>query len=183
MSKALVGLLAVLCGCEIRASTPDRLAWDPQDLAAKESTTIALAKLAVVDYSALTAELQMSPEIKLGQPVRLELVVKNNADRPLWLEFGDSTHAFDVAVTDLNGREVWNRSLAIRGQPNYAMLRRIPIPPGQTVRFADIWDQRTNGGSRVSPGSYSVQGTLDTDESRETRVDMITSPKTLIIKR
>jgi hypothetical protein len=92
MNKAPVGLLLVLCGCGIPDSKPDRLAWDPQDLAAKESTTIALAKLAVVDYSALTAELQVSPEIKLGQPVRFELVVTNNADQPVWLS-ASTAHA------------------------------------------------------------------------------------------
>ncbi|HEX2092886.1 MAG TPA: BsuPI-related putative proteinase inhibitor [Longimicrobiaceae bacterium] len=135
----------------------------------------------MIDYAALRAELRLPAEVQRGQPVPLVLVVRNTSDRPVWLQFGDSTYAFDFTVGRPDGEEVWSRRFRLRGDAIPAILRLIPIPAGDSVRFTDTWDQRGNGGARVSPGMYTVRGTFDTQEDLDRPDDMKTQPGSLTI--
>jgi hypothetical protein len=104
----------------------------------------------------------------------MELVVRNVSDRPVYLGTGDSASTFDFVVTHEDGTEVWNR---LHGQIIPLILIERVLKPGQTIRFRDIWDQRSNRGRRVRPGTYSVHGALSTNEAH----DLGTRHKLLVI--
>jgi hypothetical protein len=176
----LLMMLGVLAACQDR---PSRL--DPAQgeyLPSREdSVRIALEGQAVTDYSALTATLRPPSTVAHGQPVEFELVVQNVSDRPVWLETGDSTYAFDFIVTNRDGSEIWSRLHSMRGDPIPAILRRRVIAPGDSVRYQGTWNQRSDSGRKVNPGTYWVQGTLNTHEDRSDSVDMRTATKSFII--
>ena len=112
-------------------------------------------------------------------PVRL--AVRNTSGRPVWLETGDSTYAFDIVVTDSRGTEVWTRLRSRRADAVPAIIRSYPIAPGDSVLYTDRWDQRTNAGKQVGPGLYRIWGVLDTHEDVKDSRDMRTPPGTMRI--
>ena len=136
----------------------------------------------IVDYSAFSIEFEMPQSIRRRQAIPLRLAVRNTSDKWVWLETGDSTYTFNFIVTDQNGTEVWNRLWHRREEPVPMILKQKPMPPGQTTRFSDVWNQRDNRGKRVPPGVYFVRGTLDTQQSIDTEEDMKTSAQRLVLR-
>jgi hypothetical protein len=179
--RILLLLLGVLSAC--RAENASQGSAQEGLLSREDSVQMALERQAVIDYRALTIDLRMPAKVPYGEPVPVELVVRNTSDRPVWLETGDSTYAFDFIVAGPDGKEIWRRLHSMQGDPIPASLRRQAIAPGESVRFQGTWNQRSNSGSEVNPGTYWVQGTLDTLEDRSDPVDMRTATKSFTIVR
>lgn len=179
---AVVGAIGVVCACQNGEPQPDRVVNSGQGLTSSDSALIALARSAVVDYSAFRAELRVPPEIAAGRPMPLELVVRNTSDRPVWLKMGDSAFAFNFIVSGADGAVVWDRARGLEGAVPLILIER-PVPPGDSVRFSDTWNQLSNTGRRIAPGTYSVRGTLNTQEDPENQEDMKTDPMPIIVSQ
>jgi hypothetical protein len=147
-----------------------------------DTAWFALARVAVTDYAALQTKVDVPSGPAGRRPLPLRLVVHNSSKRPVWLETGDSSYAFDFVVSDSLGAQVWSRLHSRRSDPIPAIIRSRPIAPGDSVVFTDVWDQRTNAGDLVRPGSYWVRGTLNTHEDRKNEVDMRTAAHPLVIE-
>ncbi|HEY0019629.1 MAG TPA: hypothetical protein VGC13_25220 [Longimicrobium sp.] len=151
------GVMALAClGC---GAVEDR-----EPAAAVEIATVAGAP--ATPPAPLRVEVHAAPAVQ-GRPVPLELVVRNVGRTPAALGTGDSATTFDLVVTGRDGRVVWNRLHAIEEIP-LVLIERI-VPPGGTMRFTDRWDLRDNTGRPVPPGTYSVYGLVDTNESADLR--------------
>jgi hypothetical protein len=100
----------------------------------------------------------------------------------VWLETGDSAYAFDFAISDSLGAQVWSRLHSRRGEPVPMIIRSRPIAPGDSVVFTDSWHQRTNAGVPAMPGRYWIRGTLDTHEDRKDEIDVRTDAKPIVVE-
>ena len=175
-------LLGILCACQNGESQPEPVVMNSKELTGSDSALIALARSAVVDYSAFRAELRVPSEIEIGRPVPLELVVRNTSDRPVWLKMGDSTFAFNFIVSGADGAVVWDRARGLGEVIPLISIER-PVPPGDSVRFSDTWSQLSNAGQRIAPGTYSVRGTLNTQEDPENPEDMKTASRPITVSQ
>lgn len=175
-------LLGFLCACQSGEPRPDHTEKSSRGPESSDSALIALARSAVVDYSAFRAELRVPSKVEVGRPVPLELVVRNTSDRPVWLIMGDSAFAFNFIVSGPDGAVVWNRARGLEGAVPLILIER-PVPAGDSVRFSDTWNQLSNTGRRISPGTYSVRGTLNTQEDRENPEDMKTDPTPITLSQ
>jgi hypothetical protein len=179
--RFLLLLMGVVSAC--RAENASQGSAREGLLSREDSVQMALELQAVIDYRALTVDLRLPAKVSYGKPVPVELVVRNTSDRPVWLETGDSTYAFDFIVAGPDGAEIWRRLHSMQGDPIPASLRRQAIAPGESVRFQGTWNQQSNGGRQVDPGTYWAQGTLNTLEDRSNPVDMRTTTKSFTIVR
>jgi hypothetical protein len=136
----------------------------------------------VTDYAALKVKVDGPSHSPGGRALPLRLVVRNSSERPVWLETGDSSYAFDFVVSDSLGAQVWSRLYSRRNDPIPMIIRSRPIAPGDSVVFTDTWYQRTNAGEPARPGRYWVRGTLDTHEDRENESDMRTAARPMMIE-
>jgi hypothetical protein len=174
----LLGGLVFACKDEGARQPPAQGEYLPSS---EDSIRMALERQAVIDYSALVAEVRTPSAVSSGQPVSLRLVVRNTSNRPVWLEIGDSTYAFNLIVAESDGVEVWNRLQSMRNGPIPAILKTYAIAPGDSVQFQDTWDQQADHGRQVAPGTYSVRGALNTNQDRSDRFDMTAQGKILSI--
>jgi hypothetical protein len=158
---ALCGLLAGGC---IDALSTRRSPPDPP----------APATAALLDPAAISLNLQIPSTVKPGEAVPLLLVARNDSSQAVYLGTGDSTTTFDIRIVDRSGKTVWRR---MHDREALASLHEHTLAPGQDLRFADTWDQRSNEGARVPAGIYSVQGLLDA----QGEADLKTTPKRLEI--
>lgn len=175
-----ISLCLALCGCERDKSARDATR-EGRPAPGPDTTWFALARNAVTDYAALTVEIDIPSQATGGHPLPLRLVVHNSSSRPVWLETGDSAYAFDFVVSDSVGAEVWSRLRSRRNDPIPMIIRSRPVAAGDSVVFADSWNQRTNGGFPARPGRYWIRGILDTHEDRKDEADMGTAAKPTVI--
>jgi len=175
----LLGSVAGACG---DGSSREPAAKREYPSSSEDSIRMALERQAVFDYSALIAELQIPSATRPGEPVPLILVVRNTSNRPVWLETGDSTYAFNFMVTGPDGVEIWNRLHSIPSGPIPAILKTYALAPGDSVKYQETWNQQTDRGRRVTPGTYSVRGALNTNQDRSDEFDMATESKILTIE-
>lgn len=98
--------------------------------------------------------------VRVGEPVPIVLRLTNTADRPLTLYLQGRPIAFDVTVRRSDRSIVWRR---LEGQVVSAILAVRQLEPGGTLEFEERWRQVSNDGKPVSPGEYSVTGSLPTD--------------------
>ncbi|HEX8675402.1 MAG TPA: BsuPI-related putative proteinase inhibitor [Longimicrobium sp.] len=129
---------------------------------------------ALLDLAAISLDLQTPSTIKPGEAVPLLLVARNDSSQPAYLGTGDSATTFDIRIVDRSGKTVWRR---MQNREALASLHEHTIAPGQGLRFADTWDQRSNEGARVPAGIYHVEGILDA----QGETDLKTTPKRLEI--
>jgi len=95
--------------------------------------------------------------------VPLLFTVANTGKVSLTLQLLGRTPAADFRVSDLRGRTVWSR---LRGQTLLGALRLFPLGGGKHLSFRQVWDQRDDTGTRVSPGDYLIRGVLMTDDAQ-----------------
>lgn len=87
--------------------------------------------------------------------VEFELLIKNNEETPLHLEFPTSQY-YEIIVTDRSGNEVYRYS---KGRFFLQALQNLKIEPHQTYRKIESWDYKVNG-KKVPAGEYTVTATL-----------------------
>ena len=90
-----------------------------------------------------------------NEKVGFQLLIENNEDSPLHLEFPTSQF-YEITVTDQSGQEVYRYS---KGRFFLQALQTINIGPHQTYRKVENWDFKVNG-KRVPAGKYTVTATL-----------------------
>jgi hypothetical protein len=128
----------------------------------------------VGEYSRLAPALRVPARVLPGHLVRMEVVVRNQSDRIVVVEVGDSASTFDMVVLRPDGTKVWNR---LYRKDQLLILKWSVLTPDQEVRFADVWNQRDNRGNPVSPGTYYVYGVLETkgyEEALATPLQVLT---------
>lgn len=113
------------------------------------------------ESDALRLRLDVPDSAAPGESVEILFRVENVSDRPLDLYLRGRTIAFDVVVTDERGEVVWRR---LGGEIVPAILRIETLGPGRAIELTERWDQRTDAGSPVDPGLYSVRAELLTED-------------------
>ncbi len=108
----------------------------------------------------MTLHISVPPRIRAGEPVAVTLSVTNHGTKPLTLYLKGRPVAFDVIVRRKHGPVVWRR---LSGKTIAMVLRVETVPPGGSLRFEEVWSQRTQAGAPVEPGDYTVTGELPTD--------------------
>lgn len=109
----------------------------------------------------LRLRLDVPDEVRVGESVPIALSVENVAERPIDLHLTGRTIAFDLVVVDTDGAVVWRR---LEGAVIPAILQLRTLAPGEVLELDDTWNQRSNVGEAVEPGTYTVQGEVLTDE-------------------
>ncbi len=121
-----------------------------------------LGSLAAMPADSPTVELDVPPDVREGEAVPMTLRVTNTADRPLTLRLRGRPIAFDFVVRREDGTIVWRR---LAGAMIAMVLQLRTLAPGETLELEDVWQQQDAGGTRVSPGNYTVTAVLLTDSS------------------
>ena len=129
-------------------------------------TTVAAAFIAVlVPFVAMPAqslrlEIEVPPRVIAGDSVPITLRAINEGAGLLELYLTGRSVTFDVTVADSTGRVVWRR---LEGETVPAILQVRILASGDSLQLEHAWDQRSNGGQAVEPGTYTVTGAIITD--------------------
>lgn len=94
----------------------------------------------------------------LGETVTVTLAVTNPTDERITVSIGSGLQ-YDFIVQDVPGAELWRWS---RGRAFTQALTSLTLQARETRSFTERWDQRSNAGSLVAPGTYTVTGVLAT---------------------
>jgi uncharacterized protein (DUF58 family) len=116
--------------------------------------------VAALALDSMTLHVSVPPQVRAGEPVPVTLSVTNRGKTPLTLYLKGRPIAFDVVVRRKGGPIVWRR---LHGATIAMVLRVETVPPGDSLRFEEIWPQRTQSGAPAEPGDYTVTGELPTD--------------------
>jgi hypothetical protein len=108
----------------------------------------------------MQVQLVVPPKVAVGQPVPIALRIRNTQDRPITLYLQGRPVAFDLVVEQPDGEVVWRR---LEGATVSAILGVRTLAPGEVLDLKESWKQVTRTGRRVSPGEYSVSGSVLTD--------------------
>jgi hypothetical protein len=93
--------------------------------------------------------------------VPLVFTVTNAGPTALTLQLLGRTPTADFRVWNSRGQLVWSRR---RGRTLLGALRLLPLDPGKSLVFREVWKQRTDAGRPVEPGEYRIRGVLLTDD-------------------
>jgi hypothetical protein len=102
-----------------------------------------------------------------GQPVRIELVIRNTGTEPVMYQFS-SGQKYDFWA-EKDGVEVWRWS---KGKMFTQALTSTTVAPGREISFAETWDQLDNDGNAVAVGECVVMAQLTTMGDRPAPVSM-----------
>lgn len=105
----------------------------------------------------MRVELELPATVAPGTLVPITIRARNDEAQPAALSLTGNPVAVDIIVHNAGGTEVWRR---LRGTIVSAMLQVANLQPGESLDFAQAWDQRDNAGRRVAAGEYLVQGIL-----------------------
>jgi hypothetical protein len=126
-----------------------------------------------IGASALTAQLELPTEVQVGKPVSLTFKLRNTRSHPVELILGGRP-PYDFVITKEDGTEIWRWS---QGQVIQFILEIKTLLPGEELEFATEWQQVTNAGAPVPPGTYWVWGIINLDPPEK----LETEPTPLII--
>jgi len=118
----------------------------------------------------MTIHLSVPARVPAGEPVPVTLTVTNPSSTPLTLYLKGRPVAFDVVVRRKDGEVIWRR---LEGATIAMILQVKTLPPGGSLRFEDVWSQRTNAGAPVGPGDYTMTGELPTDRPEPLRTSPV----------
>jgi uncharacterized protein (DUF58 family) len=121
---------------------------------------------AALVLDSMSVHLSVPPRVRVGEPVPVTLSVTNRDTTPLTLYLKGRPIAFDIVVRRKGGEIVWRR---LHGATIAMVLRVETLPPGDSLRFEEVWPQRTQAGAPVEPGDYTVTGELPTDRPEPIR--------------
>jgi hypothetical protein len=105
-------------------------------------------------------ELRVPPAASSGQPVPVQLRLRNSGAEPATVYLRGREIAFDIVVTRAGGDTIWHR-LEGAAIPAIAQVRR--LGPGEELVLEDRWSGRDRNGKPVPVGDYQVSGSLLTD--------------------
>ncbi len=105
----------------------------------------------------LKLRLKLPEKVKAGVAVPMTLRAENLRQEPLDLYLTGRPIAFDIIVLDEEGRVAWRR---LEGEIISMVLRMETLAPGDILQFTHTWDQRSDAGDPVPPGTYTVRGEL-----------------------
>jgi hypothetical protein len=116
--------------------------------------------MSTVVPASLRFAIDVPPEVRVGETVPIILRLENVGARSLDLYLRGRTIAFDVSVRRGDGHAVWQR---LAGAIIPAIIQYKALDPGEVLELRTEWDQRTDDGTAVDSGLYTVQGYLPTD--------------------
>ena len=93
----------------------------------------------------------------------LVFTITNTGKVLVTLQFLGRTPTADFQVSDPRGRTIWT---LLRGRTLLGALRLFPLDAGKKLSFRQVWNQRTDTGSPVTPGEYLIRGVLLTDDPK-----------------
>ena len=96
--------------------------------------------------------------VEQGKTLNIDFSLKNSSDKELKLLFG-SGHQYDIVVTDVEGREVYN--WAADRSFTMAIINK-DLAPGQELSYSEEWDYTDNEGKPLPAGKYLVKVTIVT---------------------
>ena len=96
--------------------------------------------------------------VEQGKTLNIDFSLKNSSDKELKLLFG-SGHQYDIVVTDVEGREVYN--WAADRSFTMAIINK-DLAPRQELSYSEEWDYTDNEGKPLPPGKYLVKVTIVT---------------------
>ena len=134
--------LVLLAGCDSTGDMIEQPSGDPQSVVS-ESEGIRLT---------LRAD---KPEYDLGEPVTLTFEVKNVSDVSRTFEFSSACQ--NDSLVHQADELVWSVSHDLACAQ---ILTSIMLEPGETWASSDIWDQRSNKGEPVGPGTFDATARL-----------------------
>jgi len=105
-------------------------------------------------------ELELPEEAGRGVRIPITLRLINRSDRPEDVVLQGRPPAFDVVVTDRQGRLRWRR---LEGAVIPAVLQLRTLAPGEAIVFEAEWDRRDASGEELPPGDYTVAGSVPSD--------------------
>ncbi len=108
----------------------------------------------------MRVELVVPRKVAVGQPVPMTLRIRNTKHQAITLYLQGRPVAFDLVVERPDGEVVWRR---LEGAAVSAILGVRTLAPGEVLDLKESWKQETRMGTRVSPGEYSVSGSVLTD--------------------
>ena len=98
--------------------------------------------------------------VRPGEAVAIALRLTNSSDRAVELYLTGRSITFDIVVARPDGQIVWRR---LQHVPTQQILQVRTLAPGETLELTDRWQQRTDSGTPVVPGDYTVTGVIPTD--------------------
>jgi hypothetical protein len=98
--------------------------------------------------------------VRPGESVAIALRLTNSSDRAVDLYLTGRSITFDIVVARPDGQIVWRR---LQHVPTQQILQVKTLAPGETLELTDRWHQRTDSGTPVVPGDYTVTGVIPTD--------------------
>jgi hypothetical protein len=97
---------------------------------------------------------------RVGRPVTIGLRLLNAGDTAAEVVLQGRPPAFDIRITQADGRPVWRR---LEGEVVTLVLQLRRLEPGESLALTHVWDQRNAEGAQVPPGEYVVTADLPAD--------------------
>ncbi len=104
----------------------------------------------------LEAELTIQDQpsgVPFGEPLSIALSVINVSERQVERTYY-SGQRYDFIVLDDTGNVVWRWS---RDMAFTQAIIEVAFEPGQKVTYSEVWNQKTDSGEQVEPGTYELQ--------------------------
>lgn len=111
----------------------------------------------------LQLDLRLPGAVRVGEPVCIELLLRNAGSEPIELFVPGRPPAFDLVIETEGGSRVWRR---LEGKPIAMALGILQVEPGAEWAFEETWQQRSDDGAPVPSGAYEVRGILPFEGGR-----------------
>ncbi len=94
----------------------------------------------------------LSFSVPYGEPLPMTLSITNANDQQVERTY-NTGQRYDFVVFDTMGIEIWR--WAYRTGFTQALVE-VTFEPGETVTYSVVWNQQTNDGEQVAPGTYEL---------------------------
>lgn len=91
---------------------------------------------------------------RVGEPIRFTLRATNRSNKPVELLFpSGETHNLSVYS---GFEEIWRLATILQTSD----AKKMPLKPGQSVEFSEVWDQKSTDGKAIPAGRFFVAGKI-----------------------